>query len=120
MKTKYLIIIMMSIFSLFSGGCSGSRKDVPPMTAGSVLIDVRSPEEYNVGHLAGAKLMPHDKIADLIVTAVPEKDTPLYLYCRSGRRVGIAIKTLKGLGYTVMYDLGGMEDARKTLGLPAE
>ena len=83
-----------------------------------VLIDVRSHSEFAAGHLAGARNMPHDKIAELIVSEVPQKDRAVYLYCRSGRRVKTAVSTLQKLNYTNIYDLGGISDAAKKLDLP--
>lgn len=84
----------------------------------ALLIDVRTPGEYAQGFLKGAVNLPHDRIGAMIDDVAPDKIVPLYLYCRSGRRVGLAIKTLKGKGYTVIHDLGGFEEARKKLGVP--
>ena len=64
----------------------------PPVKAAAavsqpgVLIDVRTPEEYASGHLQGALLLPVDRIAQEIAARVPDKHTPIRLYCRSGRR----------------------------------
>lgn len=81
------------------------------MSEKAVLIDVRSAEEYNAGFHPGAVNIPHTEIAEKISAVAPDKTTPLYLYCRSGRRVGIAMENLKKLGYQTMYNLGGFEEA---------
>ena len=101
--------------AVFSGCCKQKKEDVPPMSEKTVLIDVRSEEEFNSGHHSGAVNIPHTEIAEKISAAVPDKSTPLYLYCRSGRRVGIAIEALKKLGYQTMYNLGSFEEAEKFL-----
>ena len=84
----------------------------------AVLLDVRSQAEFQTGHLEGAVNVPHDEISGRIAEAVPEKNTPLYLYCRSGRRVKIAMETLRKLNYTQLYDLGGLKEAQQQLQLP--
>ena len=49
----------------------------------AVLLDVRQADEFNVGHIDGAVLVPHDTIAEKIGTVVPDKNIPVYVYCRS-------------------------------------
>lgn len=78
-----------------------------------VLIDVRTPEEFASGHIDGAINISHDVIGEKIDDFVPDKTTPIYMYCRSGRRVGVAMETLSSLGYTNMYNLGGFEEAKE-------
>lgn len=79
-----------------------------------VLIDVRTAEEFADGHLQGAQLLPLDSIAQTIAAQVPGKDTPIQLYCRSGRRSALALDTLKAMGYTRLQNLGGLEDASRS------
>lgn len=80
-----------------------------------VYIDVRSAAEYQQGHIEGALLMPHDRIAKLIAKADLAKDTDIILYCRSGRRAGIAEETLRALGYTNITNAGGYEEVAAEL-----
>ena len=79
---------------------------------GVVWIDVRSGGEFQSGHIDDALNIPHTEIADKILAAVPDKDAPVYLYCRSGRRSGIALKALEELGYTNAINVGGYSDAK--------
>lgn len=74
----------------------------------ALLLDVRTAEEYAAGHAPNAVLVPYDRIAQQINSLAPDKNQKIYLYCRSGRRSGIAFETLKGLGYTQLTDLGGL------------
>ena len=81
----------------------------------SVIIDTRSAEEYAGGHLEGALLMPHATIGGMIEARVPDKKTTVLLYCRSGHRAEIALKTLVSMNYTHVENLGGMQDAAAKL-----
>ena len=83
-----------------------------------VLIDVRSPQEFQEGALKGAINIPHTMIGEKIEAVVPDKSTPIFLYCRSGRRVESAMKVLKAKKYTALCNLGGIEEARQELRLP--
>jgi rhodanese-related sulfurtransferase len=77
--------------------------------ADGVLLDVRSEEEYITGHAAGALLFPLDTInAETAAALVPNRDTLLLVYCRSGRRSQQAVHLLLELGYTQVYDLGSL------------
>ena len=121
MKLKKLILSggIATVLCMASGGCGGAgSNDKKSLPAGAVLIDVRSAEEFNTGHLAGAVNIPHTEIAEKISLVAKERSTPLYLYCRSGRRVGIAMEELSKLGYTKMVNLGGAEEASQKLNRP--
>lgn len=78
----------------------------------ALWIDVRTAGEYEQGHLEGATLIPHGEIEDGIAALQVAKDTPIYLYCRSGNRSGKAQERLQALGYTRVTNVGGLEDAR--------
>lgn len=74
---------------------------------GAYLIDVRSPEEFNNGHLAGAINVPYQLIVEGMAKYNLGPDTPVVLYCRSGRRSGVAQQALIDAGYTSTYNGGG-------------
>ena len=78
----------------------------------AVWIDVRSAEEYAAGHVSPAVNIPHTEIAARIAEVITDKDAQIYLYCRSGRRSGLALDALQQAGYTNVVNLGGLEDAR--------
>ena len=74
-----------------------------------VLLDVRTAEEFTPGHIAGARLIPYDSInAAKAAALIPNLDSQVLVYCRSGHRSGIAVKTLRDLGYRNVLDLGGL------------
>ena len=80
---------------------------------GAILIDVREASEYQEGHLDGAININYTDISSKIEAIVDKKDTKIVVYCRSGRRSSIAAKALIDLGYTNIYDLGGMSNCNK-------
>lgn len=73
-----------------------------------VLLDVRTQEEYKEGHIPGSILIPLDILESEVSTKIKDKNTTVFVYCRSGRRSRIASETLAGLGYKNVYDLGGI------------
>ncbi len=85
---------------------------------GLQLIDVREPEEYARGHIAGARLLPLRLIIE-DPDQVP-RDRPVYLVCRSGRRSTRAMRWLMGLGYKEVFNLKGGILSWKALGQPYE
>lgn len=86
---------------------------VQPEKAKGVWIDVRSAEEFNAGHLQDAVNIPHDQILARIQAVSPDKNAPVNLYCRSGRRAETALTELKNAGYTNVTNHGGYEDLVK-------
>lgn len=80
---------------------------------GPVIIDVPSTEEFQRGRYEGALHMPYERIGSMIGDQVEDKNTPIVLYCRSGRRAGIAAETLAGLDYTNVENAGGLDDLWK-------
>lgn len=76
---------------------------------GCVLLDVREEEEYITGHAVGAELLPVDEIsAESASALIPAFNTPVLVYCRSGLRSRRAAEALAALGYTRLYDMGGL------------
>ncbi|MCL2832194.1 MAG: rhodanese-like domain-containing protein [Treponema sp.] len=80
------------------------------MDSGSpyTLVDVRTAAEFSTGHIKGAILFPDNEIAARASKELPDKDAVIIVYCRSGARSSGAAKVLAGLGYTNIYDLGGI------------
>ena len=75
----------------------------------AVILDVRTREEYDSGHIKGAVLLPVDEITEETAREViPTQDTQVLVYCRSGNRSVTASKTLAQLGYTEVYEFCGI------------
>ena len=75
--------------------------------AGAVLLDVRTPQEYREGHIPGSQNVPLQQL-DNIEEVTENKDTVLYVYCRSGARSRQAVSLLKHMGYTNVHNIGGI------------
>jgi phage shock protein E len=73
-----------------------------------LLLDVRTTEEFAEGHILGAILMPYDEIVAKFKES--DKNRPIIVYCRSGRRSAIAVQTLKSMGYRDVSDFGGISN----------
>ena len=84
-----------------------------PARAQGVWIDVRTPEEFKEGHLQDAVNIPVDQITANIARVAPNKNAPVNLYCRSGRRAEVALQELRKMGYTNVTNHGGYQDLLK-------
>lgn len=80
------------------------------MDNGAIMIDVRTEEEYNEGHIPGCLHIPVDEIESRLLTEVPDTDRLLIFYCASGGRSQTALETAQQLGYTNVFNLGGLSD----------
>ena len=80
------------------------------MDAGdAVVLDVREQSEYDEGHIPGAVLLPVGSIdEDTAAAVIPEKSATVLVYCRSGNRSKTAASALAELGYTGIYEFGGI------------
>ncbi|MGL5821109.1 MAG: rhodanese-like domain-containing protein [Sarcina sp.] len=73
-----------------------------------LLIDVREVGEYNMGHIEGAELIPLGEVEDAFMDMDIDKDKVIYVYCRSGQRSAVAQEIISSLGYTNVYNIGGI------------
>ena len=77
---------------------------------GYIIIDARTESEYAAGHIQGAILIPEYEISKRAEAEIPDKNTLILVYCRSGRRSKIAAQELVKLGYTNVKEFGGIID----------
>ena len=74
-----------------------------------VILDVREQDEYDSGHIADALLLPVGTISEeTAASVIPEKATTVLVYCRSGNRSKTASQALADLGYSQIYEFGGI------------
>ena len=74
-----------------------------------IILDVREQDEFDAGHIPGAVLLPVGSITkDTAAAVIPETDSVVLVYCRSGNRSKTASKALADLGYTNVYEFGGI------------
>ncbi len=85
----------------------------PLAFAQSLWIDVRTVEEYQAGHLEGAINIPYDEIEQKIEAVSANKTADIQLYCRSGRRSGIALESLRSMGYSKVKNAGSYEQLKQ-------
>ena len=85
-------------------------KEIMDRESGYVILDVRTREEYDQGHIPGAIVISHEEVADKAEETLTDKDRLILVYCRSGRRSKIAAEALVELGYTNILEFGGILD----------
>lgn len=121
MNKMIITLIVMSIAFLF--GCTTQDKTqevkkISPQEAKNmmdendsiIILDVRTQEEFDEGHLEGAVLVPDNEINQKAEEILLDKDVTIIVYCRSGRRSALASESLTKLGYSNIYDMGGIID----------
>ncbi|WP_271411910.1 rhodanese-like domain-containing protein [Pseudomonas sp. Q1-7] len=110
-------LFLLSILSLpAAAGETDQAAAVQAMARpNAVLIDVRTPEEVAEGSIPGARNIGYEEIGQRIAEVAPDKDTPIVLYCRSGRRSSIAQDSLRELGYSHVVNGGGYLDLKNAL-----
>ncbi len=123
-RLSLILVIALAGVMLFSASCAPAApaegaavSDISPSdyqsqyistAADHLLIDVRTPEEFASGHIAGAINISVETIANRL-NEIPQGQT-LVLYCRSGNRSAQAAQILAEAGYTDIHDLGGIND----------
>ena len=85
-------------------------KQIMDSEEGYIILDVRTQEEYDQGHIPGAILISHEEIAEKAEGVLTDKDQMILVYCRRGRRSKIAAEALVELGYTNIKEFGGIID----------
>ena len=85
-------------------------KEIMDSEEGYIILDVRTREEYDEGHIPGATQISHEEIEEKAEQVLTDKDQLILVYCRSGRRSKIAAEALVELGYTNIKEFGGIID----------
>ena len=120
---RFLLMLLTLALPFGCAGCSdggsiityeqisgAEAKALMDSESGYIIIDARTQEEYDQGHIPGAILIPYGEIADRAEKELPDKDQLILVYCRSGRRSKIAAEELVKLGYTNVKEFGGIID----------
>ena len=122
MMKRILPILLIMLFVL--SGCSSVKeeqnkagykqisqeeaKEMMGRDDGHVIVDVRRQDEYDAGHIPGAILIPNESIGHGAPEALPDYDQVILIYCRSGNRSKQASEKLATMGYTNIYEFGGI------------
>lgn len=85
-------------------------KKIMDSQEGYIILDVRTQEEYDEGHIPGAIVISHEEIAEKAEGVLTDKNQLILVYCRSGRRSKLAAEALVELGYTNIKEFGGIID----------
>ena len=102
MSRSFLVLLCLLTALVFSSSIWADE---------ALWIDVRSAEEYATKHVQAAVNIPYTEIDVRIGEVTEDKDALVYVYCRSGRRSGIAQSMLEQAGYTHVVNQGGLQDA---------
>ena len=115
---KRTILLLLSLLLL--AGCGGNaaagsyqqitQEEAKEMMDNQevIILDVREQDEYDGGHIPGARLLPVDTIASAAPEALPDLQAEIWVYCQSGRRSAAAGRALLAMGYQQVRDLGGI------------
>lgn len=122
MRNRMCLFITAILLSVFITGCGKKEKTASYQTISPedakvmmeeenvVVLDVRTPQEYAESHIADALNIPNEEIGTKDPELLPDKEDTILVYCRSGRRSAQAAQKLTSLGYTNIYDFGGIID----------
>lgn len=114
MRNLLLVGVLVLVGFLIVRAASAQNGIVPAREAwaairgGALLLDVRTPEEFQQGHLEGSINIPYDEIHSRLAELV-DTSKPIVAYCRSGNRSGKAKGILEGLGYKNVVNAGGLQ-----------
>ena len=112
-----LLILQLAAAVMLLSGCSSasytqiSQDEAMKMMqeqTDCLIVDVRRPDEFAEGHIAGAVNVPNETIEDEAPDALPDKGQTLLVYCRSGNRSKEASQKLANMGYTNVFEFGGI------------
>ena len=121
---KKLLILLLAVMLLTACGQKAEKnreavyenitaeeaKQIMDTEEGYVILDVRTQEEYDQGHIPGAILIPDTEIKAKAENVLADKTQLILVYCRSGRRSKLASEALVELGYTNIKEFGGIID----------
>lgn len=117
-KVLIMLTILLTPFTLFSCHKNQKYTSISAQEAKAlmdnesnyIILDVRTMEEYNSGHIPNAILIPDYEIIEKAESILKDKNQLILVYCRSGRRSKNAAKDLASLGYTNIKEFGGIID----------
>ena len=132
-KKMWMFIVLVVLGALLFAGCSGKKPAEPPVDGDGmertytqidqdtavmmmenekdyVILDVRRYDEYEEGHIPGAICIPNERIGSTKLDQLPDLDQMILVYCRSGNRSKQAAEKLVKIGYSKIYEFGGILD----------
>jgi rhodanese-related sulfurtransferase len=107
------MIGLIAFMLMRRSGQISTKEGADLVKRGAMIVDVRTPDEYNSGHLSQAFNMPVDEIQALMLSKVRDKNRVILLHCKTGLRSKKAKDMLVGQGYVNVFDMGSYERAFK-------
>lgn len=115
-STQIIIIVAIVLFFLIKHLSQVSPEKARSLYAeGALILDVRTADEFAGGHLENAINIPVDEVSKRIKELGNDKEKAILVYCLSGTRSGFAVRILKGLNFSRVYNLGSIYRARAIL-----
>lgn len=114
-RPMHFVLLAIVSIALTSPSALADEPMQEPL-GGASWVDVRTPQEYAEGHVSFAVNIPHEEVVENAAGLDLPKDRPIYVYCGSGRRAGIARDALLEAGYTDVTNLGSLDDALEVAG----
>lgn len=116
-SVKKMLCVMLLVVGMT--GCTGETvgyrqitqeeaADLMSSNSGYIIVDVRRQDEYDAGHIPDAVLIPNESITDERPAELPDTSQMILIYCRSGNRSKLAAEKLSAMGYTNIYEFGGI------------
>ena len=117
LRKSFAAVFLLSL-TIFFTGCGKvdphiSQDDaarIMQSNPDAIVLDVRTPEEFDKKHIKGAKLLPIDELRAGNFSALPDKNATILIYCWTGRRAEDSAKILIEHGYNRVYEFGGLVD----------
>src|SRR5579885_3143586 len=103
----FIVVLVLALAYMYMkrSGQISSKEAVEYLRNGAMLIDVRSAQEFESGHILQAYNMPLDRVDVLVPAAVKDKNKVLLLHCSTGVRSGVAKKKLEDMGYKNVFNI---------------
>jgi phage shock protein E len=105
---RYVVTLLLAVLLLSSWGRAVDAKDELDFSGRTLIIDVRTTQEYKTGHFKNAVNIPLNEIGGKIKEIVPDYDETIILYCKSGIRARIAKQILEKMGYKNVINAGSL------------
>ena len=113
----FLAVAALVLATAVLTGCAQAQ--AVDVKSAAAVIDVRTPDEYSMGHLKGAINIDVENPGFNTQILTLDKSKNYIVYCHSGRRAGIAISTMQSIGFTgTLTNAGGIDEATGSTGLP--
>lgn len=111
--TYFIVVVALAILYIAykNSGLIPKKDAVDLLKKGALVIDVRTPAEFDSGHLSQAYNMPLDQVEDLVLRQVRDKGKVLLLHCQSGVRSKSAKERLERIGYKNVFNMGSYDRA---------